>query len=257
MTKEEIDAQITMVGDNAQIKLKNVRLRFGDLFTVREQEGQDKKGNPVPRYTLEGTFLLNEETQDDQIALVKRAIQRVITAKFGGKKVVVAAANRCLQSGMMVDPDTDEKVERYAFCEGNMLLSARAYLRSATAENPIQLLGPRKTMVRGKKQWVQLTEENGGRDLLYLGCYCNIVVRLWATLGDPEKNMPNRVSASLEIVQHCGRGEEIISGNRADADELMDEEEVDEDEADLDGTEGLDDDLGAAGSSGGAYDDFE
>lgn len=249
MTKEELDAQITMVGDNAQIKLKNVRLRFGNPIEVREQEGTDKKGKPTMRYTMEGTFLLNEETQADQIALVKRAIQRVIAAKFPDKtkKVIISPENRCLQSGMIIDPDTEEKIERYAGCEGNMLLSTKAYLRTATSPNPVQVIGPRKTLQYGKKQWVQLTLENDGPKLIYRGCYCNIVVRIYALAANTEINTPNRVSASLEIVQHVGHGEEF-SAPRADADDLMDEEEV----------EGLeDDDLGAGASDVDGDDDFE
>lgn len=248
LSPEELDKQIKMVGDNAQIKLKNIRLRFGNPLVVRENESTDN-GKPVVRYTYEGVFLLNEVEDADQIALVKRAIAKVIALKFPNQRAAVRPENRCLQSAMIREqnPETGEEelVERYAGTEGNMMLTARAYCRKGT-ENPVQVIGPKKTLVRGVRQWVQLDPDKD-QDLIYAGCYCNLVVRIYGLVGDPKKQTVNRVSCSLEIVQHSGHGD-AFSAPRANADDLMDEEEVEEDDL---GEALGDDDLGAAASDTG------
>ena len=52
----------------AKIQLKNVRLSFPSIFKRSEFNGEQGK--------FEATFLLNKETQSDQIAVIQNAIRR-------------------------------------------------------------------------------------------------------------------------------------------------------------------------------------
>ena len=77
----------------AKIQLKNVRLSFPSIFKRSEFNGEQGK--------FEATFLLNKETQSDQIAVIQNAIEEAIKEA----KIKVPSDKRCLKDGDEVEYD--------------------------------------------------------------------------------------------------------------------------------------------------------
>jgi co-chaperonin GroES (HSP10) len=123
----------------ATIKLKNVRLSFASLFKKATFGGEETK--------YEGTFLIDKETQADQIAEINTAI----AAMMKEKKAKLSPDRICFKDGDEIDYDG------YA---GHMSIKA------SNAKRPI-------VIDRDKSP---LTEDDGRP---YSGCYVNAVLELW------------------------------------------------------------------------------
>jgi hypothetical protein len=152
----------------ATIKLKNVRLSFASLFKKATFGGEETK--------YEGTFLIDKETQADQIAEINTAI----AAMLKEKKAKLSPDRICFKDGDGIDYDG------YA---GHMSIKA------GNTKRPI-------VIDRDKSP---LTEDDGRP---YSGCYVNAVLELWFQ----DNTWGKRVNANLLATQFSKDGEPFGAG---------------------------------------------
>ena len=169
-----------------EVKLKNVRLSFPDLFKPRAFNDKTE-----PKY--KATFLIPKD--DPQIKAIEAAIIETAKAKWpkDWQKVlnsIKGNANKfCFQDG-------DNK--SYDGYEGMMALSASNKARPSVFD----------------RDRSPLTEEDGKP---YAGCYVNAIVEFFAY-----DNSGNGISASLSGVQFVRDGEAFSGGRPAKADDFDD-----------------------------------
>lgn len=210
---------------NIEIKLKDVRLSFDNLFEPQIQKSE-KTGLDDISYNC--VFLLDKERHADQIAMVVDAMAKARDARWPGLGKKIPPERRCMRDG---EPEIDgEREALYDGYAGQMYISAKRKVKKVTDANPVQLIGPRKELdpQTGERRFKQLTKDNGGEDLIYGGAYVNAIIRLYAYDGSRDGN-PDRLNASLEVVQHKRDGERF-GAKRVDANNVMDEEEDDGDD---------------------------
>jgi len=216
-----------MADTNIEIKLKDVRLSFDNLFEPQVQEGDKvdpNTGQKVKDISYNCVLLLDKVTHADQIKAVTEAMVAAREAKWPGQNKKIPAERRCMRDG---EPEIDGTREPlYDGYKGQMYISAKKKVKSLDAPNPLQLIGPRKEVDQrtGEKKFRQLTPADA---LLYGGCYVNAIIRIYAYDGSKDKN-PDRINASLEVVQHKRHGEPF-GAKRVDANSAMDEEEGEDD----------------------------
>ncbi|MGL4516786.1 MAG: ssDNA-binding protein [Shewanella sp.] len=167
----------------AKITLKNVRLSFPSLFNRASFDGQEGK--------FEATFLLNKETQADQIAKLQAAIEAAIVEA----KIKVPSDKRCLKDGDEFDYDG------YA---GMMAFKA------STKRRP--------TIIDRDK--TPLVEDDNKP---YAGCYVNAVVDIWVQ----NNNFGKRVNGNLFGVQFVKDGEAFgVSADCTDDFTNLDDDDI-------------------------------
>jgi hypothetical protein len=152
----------------SKITLSNVRLSFPSLFSRAVFDGKEGK--------FEATFLLNKETQADQIATLQAAIDAAI--KEAGIKV--PAGKTCLKDG------DDSEYQGY---EGHMSFKAAG--------------SKRPTVIDRDK--CPLIEDDGKP---YAGCYVNAIVDVWIQ----NNNYGKRANGNLYGVQFVTDGEAFGAG---------------------------------------------
>lgn len=171
---------------STKIMLKNVRLSFPSIFNRSEFNGVTGK--------FESTFLLDKETQADQIATIQAAIEAAIKEA----KIKVPSDKRCLKDG------DDSEYEGYA---GHMSLKAASNKRPTVID----------------KAKTPLAEDDS--DAPYAGCYVNAIVDLWVQNNDFGK----RINANLYGVQFVRDGEAFGAGG-GNTDVTDDFDLIDDDE---------------------------
>lgn len=167
----------------AKIQLKNVRLSFPSIFKRSDFNGEQGK--------FEATFLLNKETQSDQIEKLEAAIEQAIK----DAKIKVPSDKRCLKDG------DDFEYDGY---EGHMAFKASS--------------NKRPTVIDRDK--TPLAEDDGRP---YAGCYVNAIVDIWVQNNSYGK----RANGNLFGIQFVKDGEPFGSG---DVDVTDDFDEVDDDD---------------------------
>lgn len=160
----------------AKLQLKNVRLSFPSIFKRSDFNGQEGK--------FEATFLLNKETQADQIAMIEKTIEAAITEA----KIKVPTDKRCLKDGDDFDYDG------YA---GHMAFKA------STNRRP--------TIIDRDK--TPLAEDDGKP---YAGCYVNAIVDVWIQNNSYGK----RANSNLFGIQFVKDGEAFGAGDTDVTDEF-------------------------------------
>lgn len=214
---------------NIEIKLKNVRLSFDNLFEPQVQEGEKidpNTGQNVKDISYNCVFLLDKEKDAEQIKLITDAMVQAREARWPGIGKKIPPERRCMRDG---EPEIDGVREPlYDGYAGQMYISAKRKVKKITDANPVQLIGPRKELdpQTGERRFKQLSRANGGEELIYGGCYVNAIIRIYAYDGSKDKN-PDRINASLEVVQHKDHGERF-GAKRVDANSAMDEEDGDD-----------------------------
>ena len=148
--------------------LKNVRMSFVSVFKRANFNGEEGK--------FECTFLINKETQADQIAKVQKAIEDAKT----NAKVKVPADKICLKDG------DDFEYDGYA---GHMALKLSS--------------NKRPTIIDRDK--APLIEDDGKCEA---GDYANVVFDLWVQ----NNNYGKRVNGNLYGIQFVKEGERFGSG---------------------------------------------
>lgn len=163
----------------AKIQLKNVRLSFPAIFKRASFNGEEGK--------FEATFLLNKETQADQIEKLEKAIDAAIAEA----KIKVPSDKRCLKDGDDFDYDG------YA---GHMAFKA------STTRRP--------TIIDRDK--TPLAEDDANAP--YAGCYVNAIVDIWIQNNSYGK----RANGNLFGIQFLKDGEAFGAGDTDVTDEFED-----------------------------------
>lgn len=205
---------------NIEIKLKDVRLSFDNLFEPQVQKSE-KTGLDDISYNC--VFLLDKERHADQIKMVQDAMVAAREARWPGLSMKIPPERRCMRDGEPLDDETNTRSPLYDGYANSMYISAKRKVKTKDAPNPVQLIGPRKEQ-DGKFKQLEGAE---GQKLLYGGCYVNAIIRVYAYDGSKDNN-PNRINASLEIVQHKRHGDPF-GAKKVDANSAMDEEDSDDD----------------------------
>lgn len=214
-----------MADTNIEIKLKDVRLSFDNLFEPQVQKSE-KTGEDDISYNC--VFLLDKEKDAEQIKLVTDAMVQAREARWPGIGKKIPPERRCMRDGEPeIDGVREPLYDGYAGC---MYISAKRKVKKLSDPCPVQLIGPRKETdpQTGERRFKQLTSANGGPELIYGGGYVNAIIRIYAYSGEKDGN-PDRINASLEVVQHKRHGERF-GAKRVDANSAMDEEEEGDDD---------------------------
>lgn len=171
-----------------KLTLKNVRLSFPHLFQKASFNGNETK--------FEATFLLNKETQADQIKALKAAIADKLKNDLKGAKI--AADKICLRDG------DDVSYDGYA---------NQMSIKASNVKRPV-------IIDRDKSQ---LTEDD---NRIYAGCYVNAIIELWAQ----DNQYGKRINANLLGVQFAKDGDAFgdgaVSVSADDFDAIDDEDEI-------------------------------
>jgi hypothetical protein len=203
-SKREIVTKVenAVLYSDGTILVKNVRASYAHLHKPQASENDDgTKGEP--KYSVVG--MLPKKTHKAAAQLIIKRRDEILAEK----KMKIAKDKFCLKDG----DDSDK--EEYA---GHWTLSARE---------------SRKPALRNKDK--SKIEDSDG-DVLYSGCYINMLVRLW-----PQDNkFGKRVNAGLSAVQFFKDGEPFGEGRLSDED--LDDTFDDDDDGD--GGFGGDDDDG-------------
>ncbi len=163
------------------IQLKNVRLSFPQIWTPKAyMEGQKAK--------YSANFLLDKDSQADQIKEFKAAIKAAALESFNGD--IPKGLKTCLGDGV-------EKA--YDGYENAMFISC------STMQRPVVLDRDRS----------QLTEED---EKIYAGCYVNAALSLWVQ----NNQFGKRVNCNLNAIQFVKDGDSF-GGGGVKVNELFDD----------------------------------
>ena len=163
------------------ITLKNVRLSFPQIWTPKAfNEGQTAK--------FSANFLLDKDSDKDQIADLKKAIKQAVTVHFNGET----------PKGLKVFlGDGEDKA--YDGYENAMYVSASGKNRPTVID----------------RERTPLVEEDGKP---YAGAYVNAAISIWIM----DNKWGKRVNCNLVAIQFVKDGETFGSG-AVKADELFDD----------------------------------
>lgn len=172
-----------------QVVLKNVVLRFADIWEAKEF----KAGDGRPRFSA--SFLVAKDSDNDKA--IRAAIDATMQEAWKDKAPVKTKAfmsqkqQCCYHDGDMME---------YDGCAGNMFIAAH---RQAKSGNP-------KIVDRAKQD---LAQKDGKP---YAGCVVNAVIDIWAQTGENPG-----IRATLNAIQFVKDGEPFM-GSKASADSLPD-----------------------------------
>lgn len=175
-----------------QMMLKNVRLSFPSLFKKAVFEGKETK--------YEASFIIDNETQADQIEALEKMINDFAEEKFGKGKVPKSLKITCL---------TDGNTKDYDGYENATIFKGGSTRRIAVID----------------RDRTPLAEEDG--KLLEGGDYVNALISLWYS-EHPKGG--KQILGNVSVVQFAKHGESFSAGAVSDEviDELFDDIEDDD-----------------------------
>lgn len=176
-----------------ELKIKNVRVAFPELFKPKAMDGGD------PKYSA--SFLI--EPSDAQCKAIEKMMKDVAIAKWGtkGEKIFAdlkAQARVCFRDG-------DSK-SQYAGFEGMMYISASNDARPLVVDR------------KPKKEDGTPNELTAADGRPYSGCYVNATLDVWAQ----DNKYGKRINATLTGVQFVKDGDAFSGGRPASADDFDD-----------------------------------
>lgn len=203
------------------ILLKNVRCSYPHILTP--QENKDDSGNSTYSYSIVG--LMPKATHDEAKKMCVRAINAILKESNKGEKI--PSNKKFLRDGDPKDDDDVGKPEE----AGMWVVSTRESKRPIALSN-------KKDPETGKLRRLKATNP-GDSDVIFGGCWVNILIRPWFQNNKYGK----RVNAGLSVVQFRKKDEPFGTGRirEEDIDDTFGEEADGEegDEGDEDDTEGL------------------
>lgn len=173
---------------NGMIRIDNVRVSFPHLDKPYAGKGDDGKEGK-PKFGIVG--MLSKKTHVAAKDLVKEAMDELLKSNDNAK---VAADKKFIRNG------DDQDREEY---ENHWTVSAREERRPAVRNQRGELV----------------IEESKIADMVYGGCYCNILIRPWYQDGQKVgKGYGKRINAGLVGVQFVKDGESFGEGRIDDSD---------------------------------------
>ena len=210
---------------NIELKLKDVRLSFADIFDAKAF-GDDPDAKP----RFSANFLIPKDTPEGKalVEQIKTAMKTVIATKWPTDAPKLKGDKLCLRDGEPKDEDSGQPEELYEGYAGHFFLSA-----ASSEDKPPVIVDSRK----GADGKFPVLTKASGRP--YAGCYVNAVVRIWAQ----DNKWGKRVNASLEAIQFFRHGDAFSGAKPVDANSVFDDAGADDDFA-PDSPAGADDLLG-------------
>lgn len=181
-----------IIYEDGYFRIDNCRVSFPHL--ARPYKGKDDNGDTKKKgsYGIVG-MLEPGKPHGAIIEAMEDYIDDLIAKNKGGK---VSADRRFLRNG----DDADR--EEY---EGHMIVSARESKRPSVRDGDGELLDP-------------VDDEERIEELIYGGCYCDILIRVWYQDGvKVGKGYGKRVNAGLVGVKYRGEGESFGEGRIDDS----------------------------------------
>lgn len=172
-----------------QVKLRNVRLAFPNLWTPKAFTGE-----PETKADYNAAFILPKD--HPQLAELKAAAVAVAKEKWGDKAKEVYDLLVKTDKALVHDGDMKSNLGGYA---GHYYVNARNKTAPTVIDRDRSQLNPRS----GKP---------------YSGCYVNVIIDVWAQ----DNNYGKRINASLGGVQFFEHGEAFSGGAPAAADDFDD-----------------------------------
>lgn len=224
-TKKKTDSK----DDKRRVVIRGARLSFPHIYSPQERENDD--GTKRENYNCSLMIPKDMDGIDKLLAQLKRAGQEAQKKAWGDDESnwpKIPDHRQFLKDGD--NPDHSER-EEY---EGHYFINA-----SSPTSRPPQVITNRKD---SENQWIEARE--GQKNAPYAGCYVNAVIEVWGQKKDPKKNIPNRLNATIEIVQFLRDGEPFAA-SRVDANDILSEDDVGEEGeiGDYEDDEDEDDDL--------------
>jgi len=182
-----------IVYEDGYFRIDNARVSFPHL--ARPYKGKDDDGNPKKKgsFGIVGMLEPAAKVHGEIIDEIEDYIDDLIAKNKGGK---VSADRRFLRNG------DDGDREEY---EGHMIVSARESKRPSVRDGDGELLDP-------------VDDEERIEELIYGGCYCDILIRVWYQDGvKVGKGYGKRVNAGLVGVKYRGEGESFGEGRIDDS----------------------------------------
>ena len=167
--------------------LKNVRLSYPNIRKPFEEGGK-----------LSARFLLDKDTQSDQIDKLEALIQECMENELEVKKL--PSDRKCMRDGDDVDRDG---------YENTMFVSA--------SNDKIQILSR-------KREVISADDAAHHPDEPYAGCFVNVSLRLWA---QNSKEYGKRINANLIAIQFAKHGDAF---GRGAIDATNDFDDIDDDD---------------------------
>lgn len=203
--------------DLRRVKLKNVRLSFPHIYEAQERENDDG----TTRENFNCALMIPKD--HDQIDQIKKALKR---AGLEARKKAWGDDEKNWPKipghrQFFKDGDNEDHTERDEYAD-HFFINA-----SAPKSRPPSVVTNRKDK---NNKWIEA--EQGGKNSPYAGCYVIAIIEVWAQKKDTKKNIPNRLNATIEIVQFYADGEPF-GAQRADPNDLLDDDDV-TDEGDID-----------------------
>ena len=143
------------------VTLKNVRLRFENVFTPFKGEGK-----------YSATVMLHKEADKDTIKLVQGLIKKMLEEEYRGVAVKPAGDKLCLRDG-----DNSGRAE----------LAGYWTLSASESTKPVVV----------HKDRSPLTAED---DVIYPGCFVNVSINLWAQKSQQWGNRINANLRGVQFV---------------------------------------------------------
>lgn len=169
-----------------QLKLKNVRLSYPNLFTAKAfEQGQDAK--------FSCSLILSKKDHGPTIIALQGKIEQAAKEKFGKNFSMSGLKGVCLRDG-------SEKADKDGYGDEVMFVSTAS---------------TRRPQVVDRDPSIPLVEADAKP---YPGCYVNAVVTLWVQ----DNKFGKRVNANIVAVQFLRDGEPF--GETVKADEVFDNE---------------------------------
>lgn len=209
-----------MADSNVEVKLKNVRLSFLNVFPPQKRFNDSKE---LVGYNYNTNILLDKVKDAEQITRIKEAMKEARTARWGDNPPKMQPDKLCLRDGEPKDPDTDLPEALWDGYKGCMYVSANRpvdidkyeKIKKGDDDMPVSVIGPR----RGPNGKFNQLKENS-EFVPYSGCYANVIIRIY---GYKSEDNPNRINASLEAIQFNAHGERFAGAAPIDVDSAFDE----------------------------------
>lgn len=214
------------------VMVKGVRLNMYDdqlYYPSAEQTTKGKHKGKI-RFNWNGKFILPPKDSPEGKAIFDQlkkamAVAKKNTWKDDADDIKIKLANTPLQDG------DDEEITTFQPMKGAYFLSASKTVYGAkdgdesdVPKRPFRIIGPRKVKnANGELKFPDM--ELGEEGAPYSGCIVNVKVELWGQKADGDRQIPNRINATILAVQFARHGDAFGGGGaRVNVDTEFDEE---------------------------------
>lgn len=205
-------AKDTSNDDARRVIIRGARLSFPHLYEPQTRENDDGS----TRENFNCALMLEKDMKglDKLMAQFKKAGKAAREKAWGddpSKWPTIPSHRQFLKDGDNPDHSEREEYENHYFINA-----------SAPVSRPPQVVTNRKD---SKDEWIEAVP--GQKNSPYAGCYVTAVIEVWGQKKDQKKNIPNRLNATIEIVQFRADGEPFAA-QRVNANDILGDDDIGE-----------------------------